>query len=98
MFCLQGLQFFMLAHHIYRDHITLDMCESGHGFDNSAVKQYVLLTGSPALYTGPSYISGPYYTGHVRVRAWIALDLPLPVFTTSMAMGGKLIVVLLILE
>jgi hypothetical protein len=65
MFCLQGLQFFMLAHHIYRDHITLDMCESGHGFDNSAVKQYVLLTGSPALYTGSSYISRPYYTGHV---------------------------------
>jgi hypothetical protein len=41
------------------------------------------------LYKGPKEIEGPYYKGAVKVRAWLAADLPLPAIKISVDIDSK---------
>ena len=50
---------------------------------------YVFITASDGLYHGPTHLLGPYATGHVRARMWIAIDMPPAIFTREVNISSE---------
>jgi hypothetical protein len=76
MFCLQGLHLFILVHHIYRDHITLDMWESGHDSHMSSViwSRYIWWTGIKSW--RPCKQNILFYCRIIKSMSWLSHKFP----------------------